>query len=84
MSVFLCVEVVIDSKGPQSATLLKMRLRQVFSCKSCEIFKNSFFTKHLRAKASEAIRTVHEIILGAVQLLIKLKPAGQLSYENKF
>ena len=31
----------------------KETLAQVFSCKFYEIFKNTFFTKHLRATASE-------------------------------
>ena len=30
-------------------------LTQVFSCEFCEIFKNTFFTEHLRATASERI-----------------------------
>ena len=35
--------------GP--ATLLKKVLAQVFSCEFCEIFKNTFFTEHVRATA---------------------------------
>ena len=36
------------------ATFLKKEaLAQVFSCKVCEIFKNSFFTQHPRATVSE-------------------------------
>ena len=30
-----------------SATLLKKRLAQVYSCEFCEIFKNTFFTERL-------------------------------------
>ena len=30
----------------------KGNLAHVFACKFCEIFKNSFFTEHLRASAS--------------------------------
>ena len=36
-----------------TSTLLKKRLRQVFSCEFCEISKNIFFTEHLGATASE-------------------------------
>ena len=32
--------------GLSSATLLKKRLAQVFSCEFYEIFKNNFFTEH--------------------------------------
>ena len=31
----------------------KETLAQVFSCELCEIFKNTFFTEHLLATASE-------------------------------
>ena len=31
----------------------KESLIQVFSCEFCEIFKNTFFTEHLRTTASE-------------------------------
>ena len=31
-------------------------LVQVFSCEFCEIFKNAFFTKHLRATASGLVK----------------------------
>ena len=31
----------------------KETLTQVFSCEFCEISKNTFFTEHLRATASE-------------------------------
>ena len=37
----------------RAATLLKKRLTQVFSCGLCEISKNTFFTEHLLATASE-------------------------------
>ena len=37
----------------RTATLLKERLlAQVFSCKFCEIFKNTFFTEHLWTTSS--------------------------------
>ena len=39
--------------GLSPATLLKKTLTQVFSCKFCEISKNTFFTEHHRATASE-------------------------------
>ena len=34
----------------------KETLAQVFSCEFCEIFKNAFFTEHLRATASVFIK----------------------------
>ena len=34
--------------GLRPATLLKKRLTLVFSCEFCEVFKNTFFTEHLR------------------------------------
>ena len=41
------------SYGSHLPTLLKKEtLTQVFSCEFCEIFKNIFFTEHLRASAS--------------------------------
>ena len=33
-------------------TLLKIGTTQVFSCKYCEIFKNTYFEEHLRTAAS--------------------------------
>ena len=42
--------------GLISATLLKTEiLAQAFSCEFCEIFKNTFFTEHLRTTASVTI-----------------------------
>ena len=40
--------------GARPATLLtkKLWLAQVFSCEFCEVFKNTFFTEHLRTTAS--------------------------------
>ena len=38
---------------PQLATLLKKTLGQVFSCKFCEIFKNTFFIEHLWVTVSD-------------------------------
>ena len=46
----------LPCRGPRPAILLKKRLRlQVFSCEFCNIFKNTFFTEHLRATTSEVI-----------------------------
>ena len=39
--------------GMRSLALLKIALAQKFSCEFCEIFKNTFFTEHLRTNASE-------------------------------
>ena len=38
--------------GLRPVTLLKKTLAQVFFCEFCEIFKNTFFPKHLWATAS--------------------------------
>ena len=40
------------AEGLRPATLLKETLAQVFSCEFYGIFKNTFFTEHLRATAS--------------------------------
>ena len=38
---------------PQASNFInKETLAQVFSCEFCEIFKNTFFTEHLRTTAS--------------------------------
>ena len=38
-----------------TATLLKKTSTQVFSCEYCEIFKSTYFEKHLRTAASETL-----------------------------
>ena len=38
--------------GPETLFLKKQSLAQVFSCEFCEIYKNTFFTEHLRTAAS--------------------------------
>ena len=40
----------------QSLFFNKEAVAQVFSCEFCKIFKNTFFTEHPRATASEVIR----------------------------
>ena len=35
--------------------IVKDTLTQVFSCKFCEIFENTFFIKHLRMATSETV-----------------------------
>ena len=38
---------------PQACNFIKKEtVAQVFSCEFCEIFKNTFFTEHLRTTAS--------------------------------
>ena len=39
---------------PNCNFIKKEALAQVFSCEFCEIFKNTFFTEHLRVTASES------------------------------
>ena len=41
-------------------TIKKKNLSQVFSCKVCEIFKNTFFTEHIFYRAPTA--AVNKII----------------------
>ena len=41
--------------GLRPTTLLKKTLAQVFSCEFCEIFNNTFFTRHLWTTASTFI-----------------------------
>ena len=41
-------KIKLQALGLRPATLLKKTLTQVFFCEFCEIFKNNFFTEHLR------------------------------------
>ena len=43
----------LQKEAPE--VFLRKRLAQVFSFEFCEIFKNPFFTGHLRAAASESV-----------------------------
>ena len=54
---YLCQSLFFNEvAGLRSATSLKKEaVAQVFSCDFCEIFKNTFFTEHLWATASERI-----------------------------
>ena len=48
---------------PQACNFIKKEtLAQVLSCEFCEISKNTFFTEHLWATASVAVRNVDEIM----------------------
>ena len=44
-------------------------LAQVFSCKCCEISKNTFFTEHLQATASEN-RNQKTVFLSELEVLL--------------
>ena len=44
---------LIKLQGSDLQLYLKKALAQVFSCEFCEIFKNIFYTEHLRPAASE-------------------------------
>ena len=46
------------SKGWKKVKRLKETLAQVFPCEFCKISKNTFFTEHLWATASEVWNTV--------------------------
>ena len=51
----MCQNLFLDEDaGCRSATLLKKRLRQVFFCQCCKMFKNAFFTEHPRETASDS------------------------------
>ena len=39
-------------KGLHACNFIKKRIQQLFSCEYCEIFKNTYFEKHLRTAAS--------------------------------
>ena len=44
--------------GTQACNFTKKRIQpQVFSCEYCEIFKNTYFDKHLRTAASVHIES---------------------------
>ena len=49
---FVRVFSLIQLQGPACNFIKKETLAQVFSCKLCETFKSTFFTKHLWATAS--------------------------------
>ena len=46
---------LIKMQGFRPATLKKETPTQVFFCEYCEIFKNNFFTEHLRETTFENI-----------------------------
>ena len=50
----LCQSLFFHKVASQACNFIKKEiLVPVFSCEFCEIFKNTFFTEHLRASASE-------------------------------
>ena len=53
--------------GLSSATLLKKRLAQDFSCEFSEISKNAFLTEHVWVTASEISPKVHQYVLNIDQ-----------------
>ena len=65
--------------------LYQKRLAQVFSCEFCEIFKNTFFTKHLWMAASEHCFT-HDLIttmnVGTNKSKIKSLEIGWVNYKT--
>ena len=46
---------LIKLQGFRPATLLKETPTQVLFCEYCEVFKDTFFTEHLRETTSENI-----------------------------
>ena len=46
---------LIKLQGFRPATLLKETQTQVLFCEYCEVFKDTFFTEHLRETTSENI-----------------------------
>ena len=55
---------VLRNCSPQACNFIKKKtLAQVFSCESCEISKNSFFTEHFWATASLKLMNPISIML---------------------
>ena len=53
-----CTRVIFlnEVAGLQACSFIKKEsVAQVFSCEFCEIFKNTFFTEHLRTTYSESV-----------------------------
>ena len=52
---------------PEAGNFIKKEaLLQVFSCEFCEIFNNTFFTKHLRTTASGNQLFISQSFLGII------------------
>ena len=58
------------------ATLLKKRLAQVFSCKFCEISKNTFFTEHHWETASS-------VLIVLLKVSLQLHDVGKKKHHKK-
>ena len=65
---------------------------QVFSCEFCEIFKNTCFTKHLRATASGLVKPCLNSDLyftsktsgtALLEIIVSNKPLPSLSQQNR-
>ena len=86
----------IHKKTPvsESQFLIKLQVQvvQVFSCEFCEIFKNTSFTKHLRAAASGLVKPCLNSDLyfisktsgtALLKTIVSYNPLPSLSQENR-
>ena len=77
-----------ENTRPEACNFIKREtLAQVFSCEFCEIFKNTFFTGHLRTtvSASEVFEKEYLFVLFDVEPFFTNVPWMKLSkiIENK-
>ena len=57
----LCQRLFFNKVPGQACNFIKKEsLTQVFSCEFCKNFKNTFFTEHLRATASELPQSIRK------------------------
>ena len=67
------------------ATLLKRDSNTCVSCEYCEIFKNSFFTEHLRWLLL-IVRKMHRVIInegGLYNIFLRMNPASYAEVHNE-
>ena len=59
-----------------SSFLLKETPKQIFSCKYCEIFKNTYFEEHLQKAASRYGGKIGFVLVSFVQVKVAAKNAN--------
>ena len=69
---------------PQVCNFIKKKtlLAQAFSCAFCEIFKNTFFTEHLRTTAAKAKNVSY--MMGLVSRIFIIKITKNMSKNTTF
>ena len=75
------LEISQNSQENTCNVIKKDTLAQVFSCKFCEISKNTFFTEHLWKTASENLTLQAHHRSTYTGLLLKFKMFTSLSYK---